>query len=70
MNHKPTFLAVPLPCLMSDWTRWSVPDATGTIYRVRYVLRPALNGGKECEDLMQLKKGNFDGKLSSKRREL
>ena len=44
---------------MSPWTAWSKPDASGTIYRVRMVLRPALNGGKECEDLMQLNKGNY-----------
>ena len=50
--------SVPLPCIMSDWTAWTAPDATGTVYRVRYVVRPALNGGKECEDLMQLRKGN------------
>ena len=50
-------LLVPLPCIMSDWSNWSDVDATGTTYRFRYVLRPALNGGKECEDLLQLKKG-------------
>ena len=48
---------------MSPWTPWSKPDATGTIYRVRYVIRPALNGGKECEDLMQLKKGMEYGNI-------
>ena len=44
---------------MSDWTAWSAPDATGSRYRVRYVIRPALNGGKECEDddLMDTSKG-------------
>ena len=42
---------------MSDWTDWSAPDASGTRYRVRYMTRPALNGGKECEDLIQLGKG-------------
>ena len=45
---------------MSEWTPWTKPDATGTIYRYRYVLRPALNKGKECEDLMQLKKGMYN----------
>ena len=44
---------------MSDWTKWSVVDDTETIYRYRYVLRPALNGGKECADLLQIKKGIF-----------
>lgn len=44
---------------MSPWTEWTKPDATGTTYRVRYVLRPSVNGGKECEDLMELNKGNF-----------
>lgn len=47
----------PLPCIMSDWSSWVGPDASGTRYRVRYVIRPALNGGKECEDVMQLTKG-------------
>ena len=42
---------------MSDWSNWSEPDATGTRFRVRMMLRPALNGGKECEDLIQLGKG-------------
>ena len=42
---------------MSDWTNWSEPDATGTRFRFRMMLRPALNGGKECEDLIQLGKG-------------
>jgi len=49
---------VPLPCIMSEWTKWSAVDATGTTYKYRYVLRPALNGGKACEDLLQVKKGN------------
>jgi hypothetical protein len=49
---------VPLPCIMSDWSNWSDVDATGASYRYRYVLRPALNGGKKCDDLLlQLKKG-------------
>ena len=51
------FFTVPLPCIVSEWTKWSAPDATGTRYRVRYMLRPALNGGKECSDLIQLGKG-------------
>ena len=50
-------ISVPLPCIVSEWTAWSAPDATGTRYRVRYTLRPALNGGKECPDLMQIGKG-------------
>ena len=49
--------SVPLPCIMSEWTAWTKPDASGTVYRVRYVVRPSVNGGKECEDLLQLKKG-------------
>jgi len=44
---------------MSDWSNWSDVDATGSSYRYRYVLRPALNGGKECDDLLQLKKGEL-----------
>jgi hypothetical protein len=40
---------------MSDWTKWSVVDDSGTTYRYRYVLRPALNGGKECADLLQIR---------------
>ena len=44
---------------MSEWTKWSSVDASGTVFRYRYVLRPALNGGKACEDLLQLKKGTL-----------
>lgn len=51
-------ISVPLPCIVSDWTEWTKPDASGASYRVRYVIRPGLNGGKDCpEDVMQLKKG-------------
>ena len=57
-------ISVPLPCIMSEWTKWSTVDASGTIFRYRYVVRPALNGGKECEDLLQLKKGLFIQKHS------
>jgi len=42
---------------MSEWTKWSVVDATGTTFKYRYVLRPALNGGKACEDLLEMGKG-------------
>jgi hypothetical protein len=44
---------------MSDWSNWSNVDATGSSYRYRYVLRPALNGGKKCDDILQLKKGEL-----------
>jgi hypothetical protein len=45
---------------MSDWSNWSNVDATGASYRYRYVLRPALNGGKKCDDLLlHLKKGEL-----------
>jgi len=44
---------------VSEWSKWSAPDASGTRYRFRYMLRPALNGGKECPDLIQLGKGNI-----------
>ena len=58
---------VPLPCIMSDWSNWSDVDATGSSYRYRYVLRPALNGGKKCDDLLlQLKKGNILNKYMHK----
>jgi hypothetical protein len=36
-----------------------MPDASGVRFRVRYMIRPALNGGKECADLIQLGRGNF-----------
>jgi hypothetical protein len=51
------FITVQLPCIMSEWTKWSAPDATGTRFRYRMVLRPALNGGKACEDLLEMGKG-------------
>ena len=44
---------------MSDWSAWSAPDASGSRFRVRYVVRPALNSGKECEDLIQIGKGIY-----------
>jgi hypothetical protein len=50
---------VPLPCIVGDWSNWSAPDATGTRFRFRYMERPALNGGKECSDLLQLGKGIY-----------
>jgi hypothetical protein len=53
------FFTVPLPCIVSDWSNWSAPDASGVRFRVRYMIRPALNGGKECQDLIQLGRGNI-----------
>ena len=53
------FLLVPLPCIVSDWSNWSAPDASGVRFRVRYMTKPALNGGKECPDLIQLGRGKF-----------
>ena len=50
-------VTVPLPCIVSDWTEWSKPDATGSTFRWRFVTRPSLNGGKECPDLIQSRKG-------------
>ena len=52
-------ITVPLPCIVSEWTAWSAPDATGTRFRYRMMLRPALNGGKECPDLLEVGKGMF-----------
>ena len=51
------FFVVPLPCIVSDWTNWSAPDATGSAFRYRMVTRPAINGGKECPELIQARKG-------------
>ena len=53
------YLTVPLPCIVTDWTEWSAPDATGTSFRWRMVTRPSLNGGKECPDLIQSRKSKF-----------
>ena len=53
------FFPVPLPCIVTDWSNWSAPDASGVRFRVRYMTRPALNGGKECPDLIQLGRGWF-----------
>jgi len=44
---------------VSEWTAWSAPDATGVRFRYRYMIRPPLNGGKECPDLLQLGKGLY-----------
>jgi hypothetical protein len=35
----------------------AIPDATGTRFRYRMMTRPALNGGKECPDILQVGKG-------------
>ena len=51
------FVLVPLPCIVSDWSTWSEADASGTRFRVRYMTRPPLNGGKECPDLIELGRG-------------
>ena len=51
------FISVPLPCIVGPWTDWSAPDATGTRYRVRVMVRPALNGGNACPELIQIGKG-------------
>lgn len=51
--------AVPLPCIVSDWTEWSSPDATGTSYRNRMVLRPPLNVDGECPPLLQSRKSKL-----------
>ena len=53
------FILVPLPCIVTDWSNWSAPDASGVRFRVRYMTRPALNGGKECPDLIQLGRGKY-----------
>jgi hypothetical protein len=53
------FITVPLPCIVTDWTNWSAPDATGSRFRYRMMLRPALNGGKTCPDLLQVGKGSL-----------
>ena len=56
-------ISVPLPCIVADWSNWSAPDSTGVRFRYRYMIRPALNGGKECPDLMQLGKGIASTKI-------
>ena len=50
-------ILVPLPCIVGPWSSWSQPDATGTRSRIRYVVRPPLNGGHACPDLIQIGKG-------------
>ena len=57
LNELHNFFSVKLPCIVSDWTAWTSPDATGTIYRYRMVVRPAINGGEECPELLEAKKG-------------
>ena len=52
-------ITVPLPCIVNPWTAWAGPDHTGTMYRTRCVKRPALNGGKACPSLIEMKKGWF-----------
>lgn len=42
---------------MSEYVLLRRPDATGTIFRYRFVLSPALNDGKECGVLLELMRG-------------
>jgi hypothetical protein len=48
---------VPLPCIVGPWSSWAGPDATGSLFRYRIMVRPALNGGKQCPELINLRKG-------------
>ena len=63
MGKLPPFMsniiifAVPLPCLVSDWSAWSNMDATGMSYRTRMVTRPPINIDGECPPLIQSRKG-------------
>jgi len=42
---------------VSPWTEWSNQDPSGKRIRIRTVIRPALNGGAQCPDLMEEKYG-------------
>ena len=42
-----------LPCIVSEWTAWTQADPSGKRFRSRMVLRPALNGGQECPELLE-----------------
>lgn len=50
----------PLPCVLSEWTKWGAPDTNGTSSRHRKVIRPALSNGEKCGDLLQIRKGQFN----------
>jgi hypothetical protein len=56
---KISISSVPLPCIVGPWTTWSAPDASGSRFRYRVMLRPALNGGKTCPELINVGKGTF-----------
>ena len=43
---------------MSDWSSWGSADRkTGISTRTRRIVHKAVNGGKECPDLIERKKG-------------
>jgi len=50
-------LTVSLDCVVSDWSAWTTADQTGTVTRIRMQVRPAINGGKKCPNMIESKKG-------------
>ncbi|RWS23867.1 uncharacterized protein B4U80_07591 [Leptotrombidium deliense] len=55
-------------CQLSEWGPWSECDVEcglGTMSRQRKVIRPAQNGGKECDELVQ-KRGCHGHKCESR----
>ena len=54
-----SFFTVPLPLIVGPWNTWAAPDATGTTFRWRYVLRPAINKDEKTPELIETKKGKL-----------
>ena len=53
------FSTVPLPLIVGPWNTWAAPDATGSTFRWRYVLRPAINKDEKTPELIETKKGKL-----------
>jgi hypothetical protein len=53
-------LTVSLDCVVSDWSAWTTSDQTGTVTRIRMQVRPAINGGKKCPNMIESLYKQFD----------
>ena len=52
------FFAVPINCLVGEWSSWSQPDEGGKVESFRSIRRKSLNGGMKCPEVWRKKKGS------------
>nr|CAD7572385.1 unnamed protein product [Timema californicum] len=58
LEEEPCLMPCPTDCLLSEWTSWgdcSTICGPGVHNRTRKVLRPSMNAGRPCEDMVQYK---------------